>query len=170
MSDLHIGSVFSGPLCSRREEAHRRGCCGNPAGNVSSDVCLVARTHRGKCPAGWRRRSQRRNMCKAGVGWGLCFAEGSSLYSSLVRFKAMYQEGHGPRPVYQSMPHFIAGETEAQGKEETDTPSKAFMGIRHRAQHMPASCADRSEQQGAQHFCKLVLPVEDYLNPAWSPP
>lgn len=111
-----------------------------------------------------------RSVCKAAVRWGLYFAGGSSLNSSLVHFKAIYQGGYGRRPVCPLMPHFIVGETEAQGKEVTDSPSKAFPGIRHMVQRMPASCADRSELQGAQHFCKPVLPVEDHINPAWSPP
>lgn len=72
-----------------------------------------------------------RSVCKTAVGWGVILCRGSSLYSSLVHFKAIYR-GHGPRLLCPSMPHFIVGKTEGQGKEVTDSPSKAFLGIQHR--------------------------------------
>lgn len=103
-----------------------------------------------------------KSVCKAAVGWGLCSGgwPAFTLYWSISE--------HGPRTVCPLI-HFIVRDAETWGKKLNNSPSKAFLEIRHKAQHMAARHADRNKLQCVQHFCRTVLPVEGHLNPTWSP-
>lgn len=88
--------------------------------------------------AGDRRRSWCARQWRAG-GYTLQGGAGCTLHWCIS--KHFTKEGMGQT----GWPHFIVGETEAWGKEVTDSPSKAFLGVRRRGQHVRATCADRSK-------------------------